>query len=461
MKRVVVAQCDARPFAAGRRAPLSVGLARWRGQDRALSLVVKATFSFAGGGPQARVSVAEPEPIGPALESDLDPARLDYPSDFVLQKPRCDVVVSGHAHAETPQEQIAVSLVLGSLERRFLAASPDRATTTIPLLSPYLRGAAGEQLGPVGVERSIREQEEDVTATFDFAELQCAAEDMQLGELSATAPIALEGLSPRAPRRELTLPGLAPRAFLDSLHHDLLEMPLRCDTLWLDTDFERLVLVWRCIFPTALADHEVDRVIVSLERSAQPREVDDILRWLPRGTVGFAIEETDEPIGDPDELEMARYEVLEHAAEPDTPLEDYAVVCAELAEQDRARDDVLADHDFDERSWTIEERAWTERMGAEADRGDGSLTAEFAEYFVLAQEALKSPIEPRSLEEYGALKRRYDRSHQPAELLKAEGVGFGEWMRLDRHWQKRAGADPKVAARLAALLQADEDGAEG
>ena len=455
MKRVIVAQCDARPIANDLRAPLSVGLARWRGPDDGLALVVKATFSFAGGGEAARVRIVDPEPVCRAVVSDLDPELFSYGTDFVLQKPRCDVVLSGHAHADMPREQIDLRIAVETLERRLLAASPGRATTTIPLVAAHLRGAGGKRAGPIGVTAVRREDDEDVTADFDFGQLQWAGPDMQLESLSPTATIELEGLSPRAARREIVLPGLAPRAFLDSTHHDLLELPLRCDTLWLDTDFERLVLVWRSVFPTALTDREIDRVIVSLERTAKPREVEDILRWLPRGTVGFAIEETDQPAGDPDELEMARYEALEHAAAPETPLEDYAVVCAELAEQDRLREDVLSDHDFDERSWTIEERAWTERMGAEADRGDGSLTAEFAEYFVLAQEALKSPLEPRSLEEYAALKRRYDRSHQPAKLLAAEGVGFGEWMRLDRHWQKRAAADPKVAARLAELLRVE------
>ena len=232
----------------------------------------------------------------------------------------------------------------------------------------------------------------------------------------------------------------------------MLELPLRCDTLFVDVDFQRAVLVWRSLLPLDDADDDIDRIVVALERHAEPRKLEQLLRWLPRGTVSFAIEEDGEVEGDPDDLEMASYEALEHAAEPELSLANYAAICAHLAEGKQNREDVLAAHDQDERSWTIEERAWTDKMGDGADHGDGTLTMEFAELFVVAQSELKGPDEPRSLESYSRIKKQYVRSHNPARVLEEHAIGMGEWMRLDRHWQERAAADRAVAQQLSSLL---------
>lgn len=71
---------------------------------------------------------------------------------------------------------------------------------------------------------------------FDWNFFNCAPADQQLPELRGDETIAVEGLRTR-------LPGLWPRAFVNE--GELREVPLRIDTLWIDAEAKRLILVWR------------------------------------------------------------------------------------------------------------------------------------------------------------------------------------------------------------------------
>ncbi len=394
MNRIRVSQTDARALANGIRGPLAVGIVRRTEGDtsrpRPLGVAIKLTVRFDGAdGPH----VADPEP----LRADGDPMVV-HASDFNLPLANAHVLVEGHAHSDRPTEAIEAALVVGPLAFPFSARSetPMRSIPLEPKFLP-LPGAA----------------------------------------IESDAALELVGLSPRAARREIRLPGIYPRAWLDQTAGRM-ELTLVCDTLHLDTDFERVRCVWRGMLPDDLTDFDVDGLVVSLERHDAARAEEEVLRFLPRGTFSFAQEEGPAPDGDPDELEMARYEALEHAADPEMPLERFAAISARLAEQDRPRKDVIADYDLDERTWAIEERAWVQRMGDRSMAGDGTSSAEFGERFVAEQDALAGPNEPRRFEEYAALKAALDDSDQPAQTLKARGVSFGEWCRLDRHWGKRA-----------------------
>jgi hypothetical protein len=149
---------------------------------------------------------------------------------------------------------------------------------------------------------------------------------------------------------------------------------------------------------------------------------------------------------------MARWEVLEHPADPELDVETYATIAAELAEHKRPRADVLAAHDLDERSWLIEERAHIEQTATRVTQGDATATLELGAHFQAAQDAQASPIEPRSLEEYAALAVALADSQEPNDVLRGRNMGLGEWMRLDRHWKARAATDQAVAERLRDLL---------
>lgn len=450
MRRILVTQADAR-LRGGRRDPLAVGVARWRGHGEDLAIVLKLTLEFGEsdeavvGAPRALCRTPELSPHTTS-EGDED---LATPADFLLFKPHCDVLVVGHAHAPQPSERIDVSVTLGAHARRFIASAAT-PTLTIPLSSRHVHDEQGHPV-TLAPQPVTREPAQADYASFEHAGLQSASPAMQL-LLDALAPqLHLVGLSPRRAERTITLPALAPAAWAER-RGQLTPLALHVDTVLIDADFERIDLVWRGLVPEHAID--VDRFLVSLEeRGATSRDVAAVSRDLPRGTVSWAMEETDELTADDEELEMASYEVLEHAALPEMSLEEFAAVSARLAEQDRPRDQILDDLDLDERTFGIEERAWVQTLGDRASAGDGTLTSAFADHFLAAQDRLRGEHEPRSLEVYAKMKAAMERSDKPQTLLAAEKVTFGEWMRLERHWNDQAGADPAVGVRLAELLQ--------
>src|SRR5690606_30497565 len=63
----------------------------------ALILVVKGTFDLASGEP-AKPAAEQELPLGPVPFDDNEEA-LRYPGDTAFFKPRCDVLVVGHAYA--------------------------------------------------------------------------------------------------------------------------------------------------------------------------------------------------------------------------------------------------------------------------------------------------------------------------------------------------------------------------
>ena len=453
MRPVVAVQPDGRSVAEV-AAPLSIGLARWRGKGEATALVVKATLGFDGDGEEVVARFIAPDPVGKRAPSELAPEVTRYPDDFVQWKRRCDVVLHGHAHSPTPETTIPVEIRIGSFRRSLQAVTSGAPRRSIPLLPAFLRDAGGVTAS-VGVVDVARETGDEEIVDVDADRFQCAGPEMQLPALSADATIELEGLSVRGRRRVIKLPGLAPLALCEAGVIERVILPLVCDTVHVDTDFERIVLVWRGALPLSIRVHDLDRVIVGLARE-EPRaallgEDDPLFRGLPRGTVSFAIEEH-EIEGDPDELELARWEVLEHSADPELPLERYATISAELAEDRPPRAEVLEKHGFDERTWAIEERAWTERLAFAAAEDDEKPVAAFGAAFLAAQDALAGPHEPRPLADYAAIRVALETSERPLEVLREHGIGRGEWARLDRHWQRVAGSDPAVAAELEALL---------
>ena len=449
MTAVIVAQADARQRAA-LRDPLRVGVVRWRGSEARLSVAIKLTLSYAaqdGDGPLVRpvVRVVEPQPISKALATEEE-GWLEYPSDFVAFKPECDVLLVGHAYSTDATERIRVAAKLGDYRGSFHAhaAAPARA---IALDNLFDDDGNNIRVGPRAVQR---ETDDDDFETFDHARMQAAPAQQRIASLAADADVAFDGLAPKQPQLAFQLPGLAPRAFLED-EDGVNELALRCDTVVVDSDYQRIVLVWRATLAVGAIDPH--RVIVSLERVGQTRVLGLIERDLPHGTVGWAAEE--EPVeADDDELTMAGYEVMEHAAERQMTLQQFATASARLAEQDKPRKDLLDELDLPERTWTVEERAWVEHMGDCAMAGDGTVAAEFATLFLAAQDQLKQPSEPRSIKEYADLKVALERAEDPKEVLAEREVSFGEWMRLERHYNDRAAADNAFAKELAETIVA-------
>jgi len=113
---------------------------------------------------------------------------------------------------------------------------------------------------------------------FDWTHYNAAPEDMQLeGYLRGDEQLCFENLHREHPQYEAQLPGLRVRCFLnkpttaESKETKFVEVPMNLDTLWVDTEAEKLVLVWRGWAEVLSEDYEeVQHVFIMSEPVEQP-----------------------------------------------------------------------------------------------------------------------------------------------------------------------------------------------
>jgi uncharacterized protein YjbI with pentapeptide repeats len=143
--------------------PALVWTSPWRftpGRD-VLVVIAKATYRLVPGGPCEPLDEPDP-PSGDVHWDDDEAASLAYASDFAPQKPRADVMLTGHAYARgDDRAAVRVHLKLGEVDR-VITATGDRTWTAVGLRSPApfeampLRwerayGGAGHPANPVGI----------------------------------------------------------------------------------------------------------------------------------------------------------------------------------------------------------------------------------------------------------------------------------------------------------------------
>lgn len=481
-RRVIVAQVDAgRRLPPGRRSlgPLPVGVVRWPGNHR-VTVVVKATYEYDFTLDEQTVKLAA---VQRPIAGD---------SDFALYKPTVDVLVAGHAYAETARRAIAARVAVAAVDRRFTTVGG--RLERMPLTPEFVRDANGEATEPVGpcgpfaskppdddddVDRYIQEQiarkkaelaarhsdagdgaadgdgfvadvvvaggaaagdrlaaDDDVVgddmavdgetgddvaaddetgddetteddeledvALDEDVELEWAhlddagAPDASLGVNFATlsqrsvridndAEILLEGLVPGGEPCRLELGGHVPRISAETFAARFW-VDMELDTVLVDTDEERIEVVWRGQVPSS-AD-SIERLVVSLEPDDDElRPLIDVYRDLQRGHFFFAAEaEPPEPDAAGEILlQAARYSTWDLTPNPSVSLEDYIAVAAQLSAQPTSRGEVLQQHGFDEDGWLLEERAWLERVADASSNGDDAFVDK---YGYLLQQAI-------------------------------------------------------------------------
>lgn len=452
---------------------LSAGAVRFTGPLRGrlrpqMALVVKLAYSFAPGpggqldGPAVLVDSPLPErDRSSALPGAGGEDELAYPSDFVPRKAAVDVLLTGHAYAEQPAYHIGAAVSVPGLRRAFSVVAGGYAPR-LPISSAYLRaegGAGGADPvwpQPAGAARSSHDLD------FDFAAYASAVASQRAPEFVPGATIELVGLSPRAPRRLIEVPKVAPRAVLASRFGVDIDVQMACDTVWIDTDEERLVLVFRGSAPLPNGStRTLDRADVWLDDLDAPRGLDDVRRDLQRGHFAYAIEEDDLddilPEPPPERVAEIRYSLWSHAPEPAITLEQYARVSAELQEKREPRDVTLRRHDLDEDRWGVEERAWMEKMSAGAMRGDASTAARYGDLFVAAQDELAGDHEAaRTIDDYAAVRAALDRGAETTKALAHFEMTLPAWMRLDRRFTGAAAKDGALAAEIERRVAAAE-----
>jgi hypothetical protein len=122
------------------------------------------------------------------------------------------------------------------------------------------------RLGPYAgtfTDQSLRR--EPLPPDMDPGFWNSAPRDQQPGNIRSNERIALENLHPEHARLTTALPGLYPRAFVDKGAGSApQELPLTCDTLWIDTDRALCTLTWRACLPVE-GPAQVGRILIGME----------------------------------------------------------------------------------------------------------------------------------------------------------------------------------------------------
>lgn len=130
---------------------------------------------------------------------------------------------------------------------------------------------------------------------FDASYFQAAPRDQQLAEHESLRPderIVLENMHGEHARLVTKLPGILPKAFLDMPGHVGTPVPLRADTLWIDTDRGLCTLVFRGHFAVGSFD-QPGSIIVTMQ---SPGET---VSWAEL-QMKLGLQEKPAPVYDPD-----------------------------------------------------------------------------------------------------------------------------------------------------------------
>ena len=192
---------------------------------------------------------------------------------------------------------------------------------------------------------------------FDWGYFNAAPVDMQVsGYLRGDEKLYFENLHPVHAQYHSQLPGLRVRCFLNELNEknsdasakmNFNEVKMNLDTLWVDMETEKLILVWRGI--TEIRDEDFEEIkhiyIVSEKLEEQPQTVDHYQKMLEKELIEPEEEEFSEPepvvekenAEDVElEEEIAKAEVemkaslIEAGIDPDNP--------PELSEEDKRKE---------------------------------------------------------------------------------------------------------------------------
>jgi len=393
LPRIVVAQrClrdrPRRSLPEAMKDALPVGVQRVEADASYLIVMVKATLTWdepEGEEDQAIVRLCElQEPLELERKSQRHGAaedELEYPSDFVPGRGGTDVTLVGHAYKHEGMAQLHRDVT--RIEARLSVDNWSRSITAVaggdaqrlPLTGAYTRSFDGSSAARSFAPMARPAWEIRMGETVDLRHFNRAPPEQRLLSIAPDAEITLEGMSPSRKRVVLPLPALAPRVFADPRFGGRREIPMSRDTIWIDADAKKIVLVWRGqgVLPS-LDEPSIEQIVVSLEETRRPRPTAEIRRHLARGAFFYAVEAEDleedaPPLPRRDAvLEAARYRAWQAPGAPDPVFskEQYDAIQAELAKTDAPREAVLARAGIDEYGWLVEQRAWSAKWAGEA-----------------------------------------------------------------------------------------------
>jgi hypothetical protein len=194
--------------------------------------------------------------------------------------------------ARAPDNPVGVDLAraptLGELALPNLEAvddAPDTGQTLgfgpVPIAAATRRGL----LHPEALAWATEGGKGPVPKGFDFAFYNAAPRDQQIDLLRHSASIVLENLHREHARFVAKLPHVRPRTFLVSRDGERsLEVALRCDTLWIDTDRAVMSLSWRGLVGLGADEAEgLETLVVAAESKGKELRYKHIQRMLRDG----------------------------------------------------------------------------------------------------------------------------------------------------------------------------------
>jgi hypothetical protein len=325
--------------------PFAVSTLAWEPAPgrRSLCVCVKATFTLVPGAVSTLAPLQDPVV---AEARDGDPAGAL--GELLPFKPRADILLTGHAHAPrgAPIDTMLARARVGTF-RKALSINGDRTwvpsgnglrpSVAVPFRRMALRYEravrAGENLGGIdiiaqGAElgrplpnlaaiadqggetpgfgplplgwRARRHGLGDAAliwaarvalgagpppAGFDFRIFNAAPTEQQVDEIPAGVDIQLENLHPEHAWLETRLPALRVRLFRQPPRGErAVEVPVRCDTLAIDTDRGLASLCWRgAVLLEGSDEAAVGRLVVAVEAEGErigPEHADRLLAQL-------------------------------------------------------------------------------------------------------------------------------------------------------------------------------------
>ncbi|WP_437755373.1 DUF2169 family type VI secretion system accessory protein [Sorangium sp. So ce1389] len=275
----------------------------WRSQGQLrVTVIVKATFAFAGDAEMPRV---EPQPVLPGeVHHGNNPGRsVRLTSDLAPHLDRADVLFTGHAHAPppgAPVRSLPVRLVISDeggvvLDKELLVqdragfqrmplvyeralrgendqenflgvrATGDPADPEANIIDP-LQPTRAAGFGPIArawparkrllgatPRKALDAPIAEIPDAFDWSYFQAAPPDQRVRHLRGGEWIELHGLHPTAPRLRMQLPEARGRARIHGLSAfgvgEGQPLDLTADTLRIDGDEQRCTVVFRGSFP--------------------------------------------------------------------------------------------------------------------------------------------------------------------------------------------------------------------
>ncbi len=268
----------------------------------------------------------------------------------------------GHARAAAPSSSLPIELRVDDYQKA-AQVRPPTPTLGAPLTARTMQCEGG--VAGLAPRRSMVSGWRHVSSLqhFDFGLFNVAPEDQQLAELQPDARLVLGGLLEGAPRRDVTLGGLAPEVCYlpGGASGDAPRgVQLRCDTLWIHTDRRVCTLTWRGLVESAPESDPAARLVVTV-RGPQPRPPERVASEPFDGEWTAAVEAEAVRPGPPAERPLSPGAGLEPAwssAAPGRPPNDGGTVAfAQMFPVDPTVDDDEDEDDVETRQnvWSPDE----------------------------------------------------------------------------------------------------------